>query len=42
MLKIINIASISKYFHFKDEWIYVNKGFILVYNILLRLSFTRI
>jgi GTPase KRas protein len=41
-LEIIDTAGVDEYSHFGDEWIRANEGFILVYSISSRLSFTRI
>ena len=41
-LEIIDTAGVDEYSHFRDEWIRANEGFILVYSISSRPSFTRI
>ncbi|KAH8797463.1 ras family-domain-containing protein [Hyaloscypha sp. PMI_1271] len=41
-LEIIDTAGVDEYSHFRDEWIRSNEGFILVYSISSRPSFTRI
>ena len=41
-LEIIDTAGVDEYSHLRDEWIRANEGFILVYSISSRPSFTRI
>jgi GTPase KRas protein len=41
-LKIIDTAGGDEYSHLRDEWIRANEGFMLVYSISSRPSFTRI
>jgi GTPase KRas len=41
-LEITDTAGVDEYSHLRDGWIRANEGFILVYSISSRLSFTRI